>query len=88
MCLLQSRLDVGDMSFCHKIHYKFWSYQYIEYHDNIDVLVPIESILHTYCILISVADAILNDYCVLQLSILQLNNFREQIKTMSICQTN
>jgi len=52
----------------------------------INILISIDSILHTY-ILYSVADALSwIDYCTLQLSALQLYNFREQKKVMSICQ--
>jgi len=52
----------------------------------LNVLVSIDSIPHTY-ILYSLADALFRiNYCTLQLSALQLNNFREQKMVMSICQ--
>ena len=71
-----------DMSFYHMTHYKFQSHPLIEYHDILRYGYQLSQ--YYIHILISVADVILNDYCVLQLLVLQLNNFREQIKTMSI----
>jgi len=66
--------------------YKFKSHQCIKYRDiSMYQYQYIQYCIHN--ILYSLADALFwINYCALQLSALQLNNFREQKKVMSICQ--
>ena len=53
------------------------------YYDPLS-LVMIDSILHTYTLYLLAVALFWINYCTLQLSALQLNNFREQKKVMSI----
>jgi len=67
--------------------YKFKSHRYIEYPDiSMYQYQYIQYCIHIYTVFIGWYALLWINYCTLQLSGLQLNNFREQKKVTFVCQ--